>query len=590
MRFAFALWLALAGIGPWLATPVHAQGGERGVSRQSVEQGQPAREGARLALVIGNGAYRHTQPLRNPSNDAEDVARTLEAAGFTVTLVRDLDRAGMTRVIREFGERAQGAAVALLYYAGHGMQLSRGVSGENFLVPVDARLNDIRDVDDETLSLTRVLERLDGAQSRIVILDACRDNPLAAQMRGQTGTRSAARGLARVETASHGSLLVFSTEPGAVAFDGQGRNSPFAAALVEHLPTPGLDVRLVLTRVRASVVAATSGRQTPWNSDGLLNEVVLRPAAPPPPAPPTPVAAPVVPPITAPAPEVLDLAFWQSFHPSRNVADYEEYLRQFPQGRFAGLARNRIEELRRVAAAPAPAPAPAPEPAPAPSPAVIRVPPQPPAPAAPRALTREEIARAQALFATLGFDPGAGDGTIGPRTRQAAEGFARAALRPEEVELNSVMLARLEEMARDFARLTERGPISPRGVIASSAPGAAERVARGWEAETARAPDPAEAAYWYALAARDGDARGLVQLGLLLVRGTGMPAADPVGGSLLWRIAAARGDAVAAYNLGAMLERGIGVAANPGWARYWYGLAAATGHAQAREAIRRVSQ
>lgn len=326
--------------------------------------------GARLALVIGNSAYQHTQALPNPRNDAEDMARALEAIGFTVTFAQDLGRAAMNRVVREFGERANGAAVALMFYAGHGMQLSRGVSGENYLVPIDARLADIRDVDEETLSLTRVLERLDGAISRIVILDACRDNPLAAQMRGQTATRSAARGLARAEAAERGTLLAFSTEPGNVALDGQGRNSPFAGALLEHLPTPGLDVRLVLTRVRAAVVTATQGRQTPWSNDGLMQEVVLRTTPMPPAAPGGPVPVGIAG-LVAPEALAAELAFWSSVQNATDPRELEAYIEAYPNGRFLALARARLERLRAAAqtsvvipavvpgaAPPTPAPAP----------------------------------------------------------------------------------------------------------------------------------------------------------------------------------------------------------------------------------------
>jgi len=331
------------------------------------QQPAPA-SGPRVALVIGNAAYRNTQVLPNPGNDAEDVGRILEGMGFAVTVARDLDRAAMNRAIRDFGERAQGASVALLFYAGHGMQLPRGVSGENFLVPIDARLADIRDVDEEAIALSRVLERLDGAVSRIIILDACRDNPLAAQMRGQTATRSAGRGLARVENADPGTLLVYSTDPGSVALDGAGRNSPFASALVEHMATPALDVRLMLTRVRASVLNQTQGRQRPWSTDGLVQEVLLRPTEPT---------------RTLPAPGLLDplaaeLAFWDSVKDSTDARELEAYVEAFPQGRFVALARTRIERIRS-AAGPGPVTAAA---------GAGTAPPQPPQPPITRVIAR----------------------------------------------------------------------------------------------------------------------------------------------------------------------------------------------------------
>lgn len=133
-------------------------------------------EGERVALVIGNSAYQNTQGLANPVLDARAIADALAGVGFDSDLRLNLDRAAMSRALREFGQKADHAEVALLYYAGHGLQLPHGNGGENYLVPVDARLADARDADDEAMSLNRVLERLDGAKSRVIILDACRDN------------------------------------------------------------------------------------------------------------------------------------------------------------------------------------------------------------------------------------------------------------------------------------------------------------------------------------------------------------------------------------------------------------------------------
>ena len=203
----------------------------------------------RVALVIGNGAYQHAPTLPNPPNDATDVARTLRKIGFDVTLKINLNRRDMAAAFRDFGAKADGADLAVVFYAGHGLQVAHGNAGENYLVPVDAQLLDVRDVDDEALSLNQASERLEGAKARIVILDACRDNPLASQMRGLGNSRSISRGLARETNMSQGTLLVFSTEPGSVAQDAAsgGVNSPFTKALLHYLPTPGLEVRQMLT-------------------------------------------------------------------------------------------------------------------------------------------------------------------------------------------------------------------------------------------------------------------------------------------------------------------------------------------------------
>jgi hypothetical protein len=250
----------------------------------------------RVALVLGNGAYRSVPRLANPGQDAQGMAQTLRGIGFQVELVRDATRAQIEEALRRFGRAADGAEIALFFYAGHGMQ----VGGENYLMPVDARVADARDIDYELIALPLVTRAMERARVRILILDACRDNPLAAQIRGLSGTRSVGRGLARIEQVDLGTLVAFATSPGAVALDGAGRNSPFTAALLQHLPTPGLEIRQVMTRVRASVVQETGGQQIPWDNSSLITEVVLRPgaggtvAAAPPPAP-RPVPEPAQP-------------------------------------------------------------------------------------------------------------------------------------------------------------------------------------------------------------------------------------------------------------------------------------------------------
>lgn len=287
----------------------------------------PALAQGRVALVIGNGAYRAVPRLPNPISDASAVAESLRAAGFAVDLVRDAGKETMEGALRRFAAAVDGAELALFYFAGHGVQ----IGGDNHLLPVDARLAHARDVDFELVGLPLVLRAMQGARARVLILDACRDNPLAAQMRGLSATRSVGRGLARIENVDLGTLIAFSTSPGAVALDGAGRNSPFTAALVQHLATPGLEVRQLMTRVRRSVVEATGGQQIPWDNSSLISEVVLRPGrgpagptvamAAPPAAAAVPPAQPVQPrrsePAAMPAPPV---ALPQEFAAARQVA------------------------------------------------------------------------------------------------------------------------------------------------------------------------------------------------------------------------------------------------------------------------------
>ena len=235
----------------------------------------PAASGLRLALVIGNGAYVNASPLNNPPNDATVVAKSLRDIGFEVIEGTNLDRAGMERLVREFLRKAPGARVTLLYYAGHGMQ----VDGRNYLVPIDAKLAAPSDLPFETLELDKVLAGLDDeARANIIVLDACRDNPLARSFAGKLGaTRTAAvpAGLAGYATVGTGTLIAFATAPGQTALDGAGINSPFTSAFIKHLRTPGIEVNQMLTRVRVEVATATKNRQVPWANSSLLGEVYL---------------------------------------------------------------------------------------------------------------------------------------------------------------------------------------------------------------------------------------------------------------------------------------------------------------------------
>ena len=247
----------------------------------------------RVALVIGNGAYKSVAPLPNPGNDAADMATALRRIGFDVVEGRDLDKRAMEAKIIEFSRKLDDANLALFFYAGHGLQ----VSGKNYLVPVDAKVERAADLSFETIDVSQVLAQMEGDKRvNLVFLDACRDNPLARSLARTMGTRSAAvgQGLASIQSAI-GTLIGYATQPDNVALDGSGRNSPFTTAMLKHLPTPGLDISVLMRRVRADVVQATGQKQVPWDHSSLMGDVVLVPAtlpAPPPAAPP-PVAAPV---------------------------------------------------------------------------------------------------------------------------------------------------------------------------------------------------------------------------------------------------------------------------------------------------------
>lgn len=230
----------------------------------------------RVALVIGNAAYRHATVLANPANDAADIAAAAEKLGFTVIKGLDLDKSGMDRTIRQFAGAAKGASVAMFFYAGHGLQ----VGGRNYLVPTDAELTSAEALDFEMVGLDVVQRIMEAAtETNILFVDACRDNPLSRNLARAMGTRSAAIGHGlTAQEAGAGTLISFSTQPGNVALDGTGtRNSPYAAALVKHIATEGKDLPAVLVQVRREVMAATGKRQIPWEHSALTAEVMLAP-------------------------------------------------------------------------------------------------------------------------------------------------------------------------------------------------------------------------------------------------------------------------------------------------------------------------
>jgi tetratricopeptide (TPR) repeat protein len=231
----------------------------------------PASAAARLALVLGNSKYDAVPALDNPANDAADLAQALRGVGFEVIEQRDATREVMAKAVRDFSERLRGADVALFFYAGHGLQMN----GENYLLPVDARIESAADVRFNTINLSDIQQEMEGTgRANIIILDACRNNPFAEKLsRGGRGVTT--RGLGRIDATGEGSLIVYSTQPNNVALDGTGRNSPFTAALLKHVATPGLEVRQMISRVRGDVLQETDRRQTPWDSSSLVGDVHL---------------------------------------------------------------------------------------------------------------------------------------------------------------------------------------------------------------------------------------------------------------------------------------------------------------------------
>lgn len=236
----------------------------------------------RVALVIGNSAYKNAPVLMNPKNDAQDIGKSLRDLGFFTIVATDLDRNGMNDVLDRFSRAVGGAEIALVYYSGHGMQFA----GKNYLLPIEARLENADDVNRfRLMPIDDVFDVLQGAQgARIVILDACRNNPVEddikrrmASIPGASRDAYLTRGLSRVS--ANGLIVAYATQANDVASDGAGRNSPFASALLRNLDKPGLDVRQMFFNVQDEVDRVTAGKQRPELSISLVGQYKLKPEA-----------------------------------------------------------------------------------------------------------------------------------------------------------------------------------------------------------------------------------------------------------------------------------------------------------------------
>ena len=285
----------------------------------------------RVALVMGNSAYKNVGRLANPVNDAALVGDMFRKAGFdSVDIKLDLDVAGMRKALRDFGGKAREADVAVVYYAGHGIELD----GTNYLIPTDATLETDSDVLDETLPLDRALFAVEAAkQLRLVILDACRDNPFAKTMKRTIAARAIGRGLAKVEPTSPNTMIAFAAKAGSTASDGDAKNSPFATALVERLPMPGLDLRKAFGFVRDDVLKTTGYKQEPYVYGSLGGDDVPLVAAKP------AVAGPQANPQDAVRRD-YELALQLGTRDG-----WSAFLNSFPSGFYSELAKGQLKKI-----------------------------------------------------------------------------------------------------------------------------------------------------------------------------------------------------------------------------------------------------
>jgi uncharacterized caspase-like protein len=305
----------------------------------------------RVALVVGNAQYSHTFALPNPRNDAEDMSAVLSRLGFEVTVGYDLDQAGFARSIETFARALDGADVGLFFYAGHGLQISE----KNYLVSTEARLDNTFLISAETIQLDVIVRMMESkTTTNLIFLDACRNNPLAENLKRSLATvsRSTAlgRGLARIEPSGRDTLIAFSAAPGQEAADGRSRNSPFTASLLKHISQPGLEVSVMLKDVAADVREETRNAQRPQQVSDMTKTFYF--AKPDPPVVPVPavVQAPQPPTPATPTPlsvDPVELAFWQAVSTSNECESTRAYRRRFPNGSFADLAA--ISERRLCA-------------------------------------------------------------------------------------------------------------------------------------------------------------------------------------------------------------------------------------------------
>ena len=302
-----------------------------------------AKADKRVAFVVGNGAYKNVAPLPNPAIDAKSMAKLLRNVGFDVVEGANLTRDKMTERLLEFGKKAEGADVALFFYAGHGI----AINGTNYLLPVDADLKSEMDVKlGSAINIDVTLDQtMADAKVKLVFLDACRDNPFAAKIKSNSATRSVSvqSGLAEMKS-GEGTLIAFATGPGQTALDGQeGTNSPFTRALMANIASPGVEIQQAMTKVRAQVNEETNKNQLPWGHTNLIGSVYLNPA---PAAAGSAVAAPNVPAVIAGPASEVELEFWRSIKDSNKPEELNAYLTNYPNGTFKSLALARIASLQ----------------------------------------------------------------------------------------------------------------------------------------------------------------------------------------------------------------------------------------------------
>jgi len=376
----------------------------------------------RVALVIGNSAYQNVAQLPNPASDAAAVADLFKKAGFdAVELRRDVGSLDMRRALRDFYDKSASADIAVVYYAGHGIE----VDGTNYMVPVDAVLKRDRDVDDEAVSLDRILDSVEQAkQLRLIILDACRDNPFAKTMIRTSAARAlTTRGLIAAAPTSSNTLIAYAAKGGSTADDGNTGHSPFTTALLAHLTTPGLDVRQAFGEVRDDVLKATDNKQEPYVYGSLGGSQMALVSA----APSAATAAATPAPAAAPAANDPNLQMRQDYAFAERVGTkqaWSYFLQHYPDGFYANLAKAQLDKLSAAGITPATPAAPGTPAQPQPNPQVAAL----PADTSRTTINPVDLARSvQTELKRVGCYAGAVDGDWSTSSRRALDQFNKYA-------------------------------------------------------------------------------------------------------------------------------------------------------------------
>lgn len=429
----------------------------------------PAQADKRVALVVGNSQYSNASELRNPVNDANDVAATLKNLGFDVVLATNLSQQQFGRTIEQFARKLDDADAAMFFYAGHGLQINE----KNYLVSVDARLENEFLISSETVDLEAIVRLMESkVPVNLVFLDACRNNPLTDGLKKTlVATRRSAnlgRGLARIEPTGRDTLIAYAAAPGQEAADGNGRNSPFTSALLKHMPKPDLEVSVMLKQVAADVRQQTGNEQRPQQLSDMTKTFYFAKAEPQVAAvAPAPLPAPVVTPPSLPTTvdqraeqRQYEMAFWNSVQSSNDCEATRAYLQRFPDGAFAELARLAERRLcnagRQVTIVDAGPTVPPIAPAPVAASIVAAPPPPPPAPptivaalpnpAAAAVSSADLVYHTQLELIRLGCSTAEADRKWGTGTRDAMTRFNKSAkLKLDVAAASDTTLAALRE-------------------------------------------------------------------------------------------------------------------------------------------------